>query len=380
MSAYSMKKPIIIILIVINIFYLNVKVSFAEESKKNHILILNSYHKGYAWTDGTVKGIESVLENNDNAIRIEYMDTKIIKDEKHLSNLYELYKYKFKDHKFDVIIASDNDAYNFLKKYHNDLFKDVPIICCGLNSFDDFITNKENGFTGIAETLNIKDTLDVCFKLHKNVKNVVVIADNSLASDLSIEIIKKAMPLYGINRKFYFYQNDSIEGQKEYLSKIPENSMILQVGVYKDKFGEPITVEQGDKILSETVDVPIYSCWDMHLGNGIIGGKMVSSFTQGKTVAQMALQVLKGKDIKEIPFIQESQNTYIFDYNSLKKYHIKADDLPAGTLVRNIPSFHFKIPKDLACISLTFVIGFLILINFFLFKNILKLGYVYEQC
>ena len=373
MSAYSMKKPIIIILIVINIFYLNVKVSFAEESKKNHILILNSYHKGYAWTDGTVKGIESVLENNDNVIRIEYMDTKTIKDEKHLSNLYELYKYKFKDHKFDVIIASDNDAYNFLKKYHEDLFKDVPVICCGLNSFDDFITNKENGFTGIAETVDIKDTLDVCFKLHKNVKNVVVIADNSLASDLSIEIIKKAMSFYGISKKFYFSQNDSIEGQKEYLSKIPKNSMILQIGLYKDKFEEPITVEEGDKIISESVDVPIYSCWDMHLGNGIIGGMMVSSYTQGETVAQMALQVLKGKNIKEIPFIEKSHNKYIFDYNSLKKYNIKTSDLPLNSIIRNIPSSFMVMSKKLLYFHIALVVIVLILINVILFRNIVKL-------
>jgi PAS domain S-box-containing protein len=379
MCAYSIKKPIIVVLIAINMVYFNVKVSFAGETEKNHILILNSYHKGYAWTDGTVKGIEKILKNNDNIIRIEYMDTKEIKDGKYLSILYDLYKHKFDCHKFDVIIANDNDAYNFLKKYHKDLFKDIPIICSGLNTFDDFITNKENGFTGIAETIDIKKTLDVCFKLHKNVKNVIITADNSLASDLSIEIIKEVMPLYGTNKEFYFSKNDSIEKQKEYLSKIPENSMILQIGSYKDKFQEPITVEQGDKIISESVDVPIYSCWDMHIGNGIIGGMVANSYNQGKMVAQMAQQVLDGKDIKEIPFIKKSESNYIFDYNAIKKYNIKTSDLPIGSTIVNKPSVFLKIPKDILYTSFVFFSVLLIFINFFLFKNISKLRKIKKE-
>ncbi|MBU3188059.1 PAS domain-containing sensor histidine kinase [Clostridium bowmanii] len=44
MSTYFVKKSIIVILIIINIFCLNVKVSFAEETKKNNILIQNSQY------------------------------------------------------------------------------------------------------------------------------------------------------------------------------------------------------------------------------------------------------------------------------------------------------------------------------------------------
>lgn len=380
MSPYFKKKSIIILLIiVINLFYLNIKVSFAEETKKNHILILNSYHKGYAWTDDNIKGIESVLKNNDNVIRIEYMDTKTIKDDKHLKALFELYKHKFNNYKFDVIIASDNDAYNFLKKYHEDLFLKTPIICNGLNIFDDFITNKENGFTGIAETVDIKDTLDVAFKLHRDIENVVVTADNSLASDLSIKIIKKVMPLYVANKKFYFSRNDSIEVQREYLSRIPKNSVVLQIGLYKDKFEESITVEEGNRIISSATDAPIYSCWEMHLGNGVIGGMMTSSYDQGKVVAQMSLQVLGGKNIKEIPFITRSQNSYIFDYNSMQKYNIKASDLPSNSTIRNKPHFTLEITRDRLYILLVFVSAFLILINFIMFKSILNLRKIKKE-
>ncbi len=60
------------------------------------MLVLNSYHKGFLWTDNIVKGIESVLgpEENDIELKIEYMDSKTTKyDTQYKEKLYELYNY-----------------------------------------------------------------------------------------------------------------------------------------------------------------------------------------------------------------------------------------------------------------------------------------------
>ena len=40
-----------------------VVVVHAENSHKAHVLVLNSYEKGFLWTDNVVNGIESVLKN-----------------------------------------------------------------------------------------------------------------------------------------------------------------------------------------------------------------------------------------------------------------------------------------------------------------------------
>ncbi|PAB55847.1 ABC transporter substrate-binding protein, partial [Anaeromicrobium sediminis] len=368
----NMRKLMVLLLIIMNVLSLNGIVSFSQETKKNHILVLNSYHQGYTWTDNIVKGIESVLEDENNVIRIEYMDTRIIKDERHLNNLYELYKHKFSNHKFDVIIASDNDAYNFLKKYHKSLFENTPIICCGLNIFDDFITNRNNMFTGVVETVDIKDTIDIAYKLHPNIKNVVVIADESLSGDMNIEITKKVVPLYKGKIKFDFIQNDSIEEILKNIKKIPRNSMIFQAGLYKDKVGEPISIEEGNKIISKAVNIPLYSCWEMNLCNGVIGGKMASGYSQGQTAAQVALKVLEGQNIKDLPFMQKSINKYVFDYHAIRQYNIKLSDLPEGSMFINKPSPFLKIKKSLMYLVIMLISAVLAFFNFILYKNILK--------
>lgn len=53
----------------------------AKDIKKTHVLVLNSYEKGFPWTDNIIKGIESVFKKKqpDVVLKIEYMDSKTVK-------------------------------------------------------------------------------------------------------------------------------------------------------------------------------------------------------------------------------------------------------------------------------------------------------------
>lgn len=94
----------------------------ADVGHKKHILVLNSYHKGLSWTDNIVKGIEYVFQAATNNVELsfEYMDTKRYYSASYFGKLHETYKLKYKNAHFDVIIACDNDAFNFVSKYRAD--------------------------------------------------------------------------------------------------------------------------------------------------------------------------------------------------------------------------------------------------------------------
>ena len=89
---------------------------YAENSHAKKVLALHSYHHGLSLVDDIDKGIKSALKKDDPTIEThtEYIDSKRIYDSTYIRPLYELYKYKFRNCKFDVIICSDNNALNFL--------------------------------------------------------------------------------------------------------------------------------------------------------------------------------------------------------------------------------------------------------------------------
>ena len=76
--------------------------------KKAEVFYLNSYHDGYAWSDRLLEGIRDVLDQSGYAIefQMEYMDLKKYPYDSMAPKLYELYKHKYANDHFDIVIIS----------------------------------------------------------------------------------------------------------------------------------------------------------------------------------------------------------------------------------------------------------------------------------
>jgi len=183
--------------------------SCLSADKKKHVLVLHSYHKGQGWNDTITQGIESVFDNTDQEIELhfEYMDTKRIYDEQHLQNLRELYKHKFKNRRFDVIVSSDDHAFNFLLAHHQELFPNTPVVFCGVNDFEDSMLVGHNLITGVVELFDIKSTIDVALQLHPNITQAFIIVDKTLSGTAVKKLVMKTIPYIKDTIKFTFLED-----------------------------------------------------------------------------------------------------------------------------------------------------------------------------
>ena len=79
---------------------------------QKNILLLNSYHPGFKWTDDETRGVVSTLAHSEGRVKLftEYMGTKWTANAPYFSQLVATYKEKFSTIHFDAIIATDNDA------------------------------------------------------------------------------------------------------------------------------------------------------------------------------------------------------------------------------------------------------------------------------
>ena len=109
---------------------------FAQKSSPN-LLILNSYHPGYAWTDAELAGLRARLaeEYPDLPPSIEYLDTKRFPSEDRLNLVKDYLAAKYRDRKFDLVIVLDNSALSMALNYREELFPGVPIVFAGINDF-----------------------------------------------------------------------------------------------------------------------------------------------------------------------------------------------------------------------------------------------------
>ena len=106
----------------------------AEASDKTkHVLLLNSYHKGYPWTDEITRGVEETLTGRNIDLHVEYMDTKRQFGREYLLSLADLLRMKYFNRHYDVVISSDNNAFDFLREHGEQILGNTPVVFCGVN-------------------------------------------------------------------------------------------------------------------------------------------------------------------------------------------------------------------------------------------------------
>ena len=318
---------------------------FANQTKE--VLLIHSYHKGYVWSDDISKTIEKNFEEHKNIeLTTVYMDAKRIDDSSYLENLSRLYKQQFEGRKFDLIIVSDNNAFDFMIKYYEFLFKNIPVLFCGINNFHKVLLDENDMYkymSGVSEKVDLEKNFELISKLHPKLKNLLIINDTSntgyaIKRDLE-PIIQKYKKKYNIE-----YTDDlEIKNLQKKVSNLDkENSVILFVLLFKDTTGKFFTHKQSFDEVKRVSQVPIYGLWDFYLNNGIVGGLLTSAIVQGENISKMAFDVLNGKKITDIPILEKSPNLYMFDYNELKKFNLDVSEHVENPLIINEPNTIYK--------------------------------------
>lgn len=302
---------------------------YAKDEPKD-ILLIHSYHKGYKWSDDMSKVFEKRFEEKEYAnLTTVYMDTKKVVTPLYLKKLFELYTEKFRERDFDLVIAADNNALEFVMKYHGKLFKNLPVVFLGINNFDASIINENNMrpfTTGVVEEVDIKKNIDLILKIHPNLEKLVIINDRSRTGHAMKKDIFQVLPTYNNRFDIEYIDNMDIGDLKKRVKQLPRKSAILWVLLFKDKAGKYFTHKESLRQIREVASRPIYGLWDFYLGEGIVGGVLTSSTAQAHSALRKVDKILKGAHPKNVPILTKSPNKYMFDYNELQKYNIKIPD------------------------------------------------------
>jgi len=172
--------------------------------------------------------------------------------------LYDLYAHKYANQTFDVIISTDDNALNFLREYHGEIFPNVPIVFCGVNNTKVPDLVDRNIFTGIMEIWAAKENVKLILALHPQTRQIVVINGNTPSSEYQWRKLKLAFSEFD---NIDFKRLDSTFSMveiKDYLRKLPKESVVLYSAIFRDKtgtyFGHKDTLERISKVNSR----PIY--------------------------------------------------------------------------------------------------------------------------
>ncbi len=342
--------------------------NLAEKTNQTfHVLILNSYHQGFRWTDDIVNAVTVTMSAKLKKVEfhVEYMDSKRHRDE-HLNELlFKRLSLKYQRKQPDIIITSDDKALDSLIRHHDRLFPHVPVIFCGVNSVKKALSVNRDYFTGLVETLDMSDNINLVWHLLPQTNEIVIVSDGTptgIGTRQKAKEVEKDYP--GMTFTYFNGEDLSTAQMLARLRQLKMTSAVIVPAWYLDKDGNNFDNKAIYPRISEASPVPVLSTSSANLGLGIIGGKLNSGTFQGEYAANLALRVLSGEfTTKDLPVETASQNRYMFDYRQLVRFGIVTRRLPAGSIILYRPVPFYERNKTITAIAVTAFFMLLVIIT-----------------
>jgi len=331
-------------------------VSFSDnDNSVKRVLIINAYHEGYHWTDRIMDGIRSVFDGQEGIeIFVDYLDTKRCSDDRYFSQLRDLFAYKYHSLEFDAIVSSDDHALNFLLKYRQDIFPDIPVFFCGINDFQPDRISDHEFYTGVFETYDVAGTIDLMLTLHPETKKIVTITDATFSGNAFKNRIERAEPKFEDKVDIEYLDNLSRDDLEQKLGQLSGDTLVLWAVYLRTPDGKPLSCEESVRMTTSATDRPTYCIWDV-VGQGVVGGKITSPNYQGEAAAKMALGFLQGAPFDSFQ-ISGSPMVYLFDFEVLESFGIAERQLPPESIIFNRPFSAYREYRKAIWITICFMI------------------------
>ena len=320
-------------------------------AQKNHrLLFISSYSYNWSTVPLQIEGIQSKLDSNI-SLDIEFMDTKQINTKIAEQLLYDKLCYKEQhDGEYDAIIVGDDAALVFAMLYKDELFYKTPIVFEGINNIEYAQEVSQDPFvTGVIERSSYKENLEF--------------AKTGIGEQQQFYAQEEEYPEFTFD-----VINGSLLTQQQILdriSAIDKDTILIYLILSEDVNGNIYTNEQVCQIIKEYAKVPVFRFVQAGIGEGVLGGNIVSHRKSGEIAAQMVMGIFKGTDPSEISMMDESPNEYYLDQQVLDKFNISKNLIPDDAEVINQKDGFWKLYGKviLAVFSISAVIMLAILVG-----------------
>jgi PAS domain S-box-containing protein len=263
----------------------------------------------------------------------EILGANLFTDEASQRHIREWYVRKYQDHKPNLIIAVGPASLQFMVESHERFFPGIPIIFCGSSEEMLERLKPDSHFTGVWGTVRPEETFKAAVHLQPTTKHVVVVGGVGAYDRYLERIVKASLQNYESKFEFTYLTDQDMPTLLGRLSRLPSNTIVLYTSIFQDAAGAHfIDANQSAPMVAGATNVPVFVLFDVNFGAGAVGGDIISFASDGKIAGQMAVSILNGEKLGDIPVVKNA-NVMMFDWRALRHWGFKESDLPPGSVV-----------------------------------------------
>lgn len=289
------------------------------------VLVLNSYHQGYEWTDDVMRGLEVSLHQYDPEVLIhtEYMDMKRDLDPLYLKNLPAFMQLKYAFLRPDIVIATDDSAFVFMLEHGARIFPETPAVFCGVNTTP--LPHLPNWMTGVGKFANLSGTLDLMRDLQPRMREIMVISDKTKTGLGIAAELRKIAPA---DLQLKFLDDLPLSELTQQVRGIGPETGLLFLVYFRDRDGKTYDTTEAISAISQASPVPVFGAWDFLMGHGLFGGFLTNGYEQGRIAGSMAGRIMSGEKPADIPVSFDGGAGLAVDVRQMERFGITPSQFP----------------------------------------------------
>jgi PAS domain S-box-containing protein len=315
---------------------LSIPVAFASPSQPINVLVMHWYDRGYPSNDLFDRSLQTALEASaPQGVEYysEYLETNRFPGDEQARLLSEYLRQKYAGRKLDVIISGVSRSLDFLLKYRSDLFPGVPIVFANDRPVRADVAAAA-GAAGFTFGNTYAKTLNLALQWHPRTKQLFVVS-GTLNRDKAWEsIVRDDLRPYERRVAITYLTDLSPDELTVRVRTLPTDSLIFYV--WQQVLDAQGGLLEAADVLARVVreaKVPIYGRSYAMVGRGIVGGYVWTQEGNAAKQAEILMRVVNGTPPKDIP-IEIGPDIPMFDWRELKRWGIREDRLPLGSIVR----------------------------------------------
>src|SRR5436190_12823936 len=176
--------------------------------------------------------IEAGLEQNVGYYS-EFMDVATFPQRAHLA-LHEFLRLKYEGIRFDLVVAIQNEAIEFVDVYRDTLFRDTPAVFLA----NDPAVRRLPNSTGLIHERNLAATIGFIRQLQPEVRNLFIVTGvTTSAEQAQLNTMQQLQPAHpGVT--FSYLSNLPTKELEQRLAKLPADSAVYYLSVTQDGAGQ----------------------------------------------------------------------------------------------------------------------------------------------
>jgi PAS domain S-box-containing protein len=240
---------------------------------------------------------------------------------------------KYSRASLDLVIPLGTEAERFAVKYRDIFAPKVPVVFCCVTPELAAAPGRAADVTGNYGEFDAGKTIELAQRLQPNVKNLVVISGSSDIDRRWLAELKKEISQFETRLNTEYWVGLRYETLLERVAHLSPDTIILFITIYGDGTDRAFVPAQAVEGLAKVATAPIYGPSDTYLGRGIVGGYMDSFELMGVGAADMALEILAGKDPKTLTPRHSFSRRFQVDARQLLRWNFSERNFPKDTIV-----------------------------------------------